>query len=120
MTAEQDFTNQFRELLDNMVDATDQGVGFNILQVTSTSATMSIDVFCRSLKAWLFLPAPANRGLKSWQALAGDWKTFCTEVIGQGPDTVDALVAVWATVHTDRAQTLQRDIQAAKSHPRPS
>ncbi len=32
MTAEQDFTKQFRELLDNMVDATDRGVGFNILQ----------------------------------------------------------------------------------------
>ncbi len=116
MTAEQDFTNQFRELLDNMVDATDRGVGFNILQVTGSSAMMSIDVFCRSLRAWLFLPAPGNPDLKSWQALAGDWERFGTDVVGQAPETVDALVALWATVHSDRAQVLQRDIRAAKSH----
>ncbi len=77
---------------------------------------MSIDVFCRSLRAWLFLPAPGNPALKSWQALAEDWAAFCTDVIGQTPETIDALVALWATVHADRAQVLQRDIQAAKSH----
>ncbi len=119
MSAEQDFTDQFRALLDNMVDATDRGVGFNILQVTSSSAMMSIDVFCRSLRAWLFLPAPGRADIKSWQALAGTWDAFCTDVMGQTPETIDAIVSLWATAHPDRAQMLQRDIEAAKNQTAP-